>query len=60
MGLFEKSKYFKQLFPSMKIQKPGYDLYGSSTISLFVLAIYVFICYKHITVDPKMFKFMAG
>lgn len=60
LGMFEKSKYFNRMFPSMKIQKPGYDLYGSSTISLFVLLIYVFTCYQHITVDKNMFKFMAG
>ena len=60
MGMFEKSRYFNQIFPSLKIQKPGYDLYGSSTISLALLTIFVVTCYQHITVDPKMFKFMAG
>lgn len=59
-GFFENSKYFNQIFPSLKIQKPGYDLYGSSTIALSVLTIYVVTCYQHITVDPKMFKFMTG
>ena len=58
--MFEKSSYFKTMFPSLKIQKPGYDLYGSSTISLALLTIYVVTCYSHITVDPNMFKFMAG
>jgi len=45
LGFFEKSKYFNSIFPSLKIQKPGYDLYGSSTISLAILTIYVVTCY---------------
>ena len=60
MGFFEKSRYFDQIFPSLKIDKPGYDLYGTSTCILGLLTIYVFTCYQHITVDPKMFKFMSG
>ena len=35
----------------MKIQKPGYDLYGSSTVFLTILALYVFIGYSSISVD---------
>jgi predicted membrane protein len=58
--MFEKSKYFNSMFPSLKIQKPGYDLYGSSTISLALLTIFVVTCYQHVTVDQKMFKFMTG
>lgn len=51
MDVFERSAYFDQLFPSLKIQKPGYDLYGSTTSFLGVLAIYVFMCYGHMSVD---------
>lgn len=51
LDVFERSAYFDQLFPSLKIQKPGYDLYGSTTSFLGVLAIYVFMCYGHMSVD---------
>jgi hypothetical protein len=49
---FEKSPYFLRLFPSLKIQKPGNDFYGSSTCFLAALAIYVFLYYSRISVDP--------
>jgi len=39
------------VFPSLKIQKPGYDLYGSTTSFLMLLAIYVFVFWGQITVD---------
>lgn len=44
----------------MKIQKPGYDLYGTSTAILGITCIYVFTNFQHITVDSNIFKFMAG
>lgn len=50
-GFFEKNDYFDSVFPSLKIQKPGYDLYGSSTVFLTILALYVFIGYSSISVD---------
>jgi hypothetical protein len=43
--------YFDHLFPSLQIQKPGYDLYGSTTSFLGVLAVYVFCCYGQMSVD---------
>lgn len=51
LGYFEKREYFEKLFPGLRIQKPGYDLYGSSTLVLSILAIYVFIFYASISVD---------
>ena len=45
MGIFEKSRYMENLFPSLKIQKPGYDLYGSTTCVLAILALYIFMCF---------------
>jgi hypothetical protein len=48
---FDTSPYFENLFPSLKIQKPGYDLYGSSTIFLTILAIFIFLFYPLISVD---------
>jgi hypothetical protein len=50
-GFFENNDYFDSVFPSLKIQKPGYDLYGSSTVFLTILALYVFIGYSSISVD---------
>jgi hypothetical protein len=43
------------LFPSLKIQKPGYDLYGLTTAVLLITVGYVFVTYKSFTVDPKSF-----
>lgn len=60
LGAFEKKKYFERIFPSLKIQKPGYDLYGTTTTVLALLAIYVFMFYQHLTVDQSIFKFLAG
>lgn len=60
LGFFEKKEYFEKIFPSLKIQKPGYDLYGTSTILLSLMALYVFMFYKNITVDKSIFKFMAS
>lgn len=45
----------ENLFPSLKIQKPGYDLYGSTTSTLAILALYVFFCFQNYTVDPSSF-----
>lgn len=42
MGIFESSRYFNRLFPALKIQKPGYDLYGSTNIFLTIVVIFVF------------------
>lgn len=60
LGIFERSEYFDKVFPSLKIQKPGYDLYGSSTILLSLTAVYVFFFYQNITVDMSIFPFLRG
>lgn len=49
--MFEKIDYFDKLFPSLKIQKPGTDLYGSTTVFQSILAIFVFLEYGHMSVD---------
>lgn len=51
MGMFEKFKYFNRLFPALKIQKPGYDLYGSTTIFLTIVIIFVFSAYASFNVS---------
>ena len=53
LGMFEKSKYFDNLFPALKIQKPGYDLYGSTTIFLTILIIFVFSNYDHFSTSKS-------
>jgi hypothetical protein len=55
MGIFESSAYMANLFPNLKIQKPGYDLYGSTTSLLAVIALFVFFCFSSFTVDPGSF-----
>ena len=51
LGIFEKNKYFDNIFPSLKIQKPGYDLYASTTFFLAFTLIYVFAFYNSMSVD---------
>jgi hypothetical protein len=54
MGIFESMKYFNKLFPQLKIQKPGYDLYGSTTIFLTFTVIFVFAAYDNFMVSASM------
>jgi len=49
---FEKNEYFTTLFPSLKIQKPGEDYYGSTTCFLALTLVYIFMFWSYITVDP--------
>lgn len=60
LGPFEKRAYFGKLFPALRIQKPGYDLYGAATTVLALTALYVFLFYQHVTVDPAVFGFLKG
>lgn len=60
LGPFEKRAYFGKLFPALRIQKPGYDLYGAATTVLALTALYVFQFYQHVTVDPAVFGFLKG
>jgi hypothetical protein len=59
-GFFEKKTYFNKIFPSLKIQKPGTDLYGSTTFTLSLLTAFVFIFYARYTVSPDVFTFVKG
>lgn len=56
-GWFERRPYFDRLFPGLKVQKPGYDLYGSTTTVLGVLAIYIFIYYDSFNYSWKRFEY---
>ena len=59
-GIFERQGYFSTLFPSLKIQKPGYDLYGTTTFILGVTAVYVFMMYGNMSVDQANYLTGAG
>lgn len=54
-GFFENIKYFDRLFPNLKIQKPGFDLYASTTFFLGILAVYVFMFFDKLTVNETEF-----
>lgn len=51
LGIFETNTYFEKLYPALKIQKPGYDLYASTNIFLFLLLVYTFFFNGQMTVD---------
>lgn len=55
---FENWGYFKRIFPTQRIQKPGYELYGTQSFILVVLAIYSFMGYDHMTVNE--FQLLPG
>ena len=58
--MFEKSSYFTRIFPDLKIQKPGADYYGATSLILAIIIIFVFLYFKNYTVDTDVFKFVEG
>lgn len=50
---FEKSQYFDRLFPGLRIQKPGIDYYGSTTLLLAILAIFVMKYFEKLYVSQS-------
>lgn len=59
-GWFEKKDYFERIFPSLKVQKPGYDLYGTTTSILGIIALYVIMYYDQYTFSQGSFDFSKG
>jgi len=57
-GFFDSNPYFDTLFPSLKIQKPGGDWYGCTTLTLSFIAIYIFMFFEKYTFDTTRFPFM--
>lgn len=57
-GLMERSRYFARLFPTLRIQKPGIDFYGSTTLILSILAVYTFAAFDQMT--PNSFQLLKG
>lgn len=45
-GIFERNHYFERIFPGLNIQKPGYDLYGTTTSILGLIALYICMNYE--------------
>lgn len=56
-GWFERRSYFDRLFPSLKVQKPGYDLYGLTTTILGIIIIYIFLFYDDYNFSQMKFEF---
>lgn len=50
---FEQSQYFDRLFPGLRIQKPGSDYYGSTTLLLAILAIFVLNYFEKLYVSQS-------
>lgn len=44
----------------MGIQKPGYDLYGSTTLVLVIILIFIMNFYEDFNVNPEQFEFFKG
>jgi len=59
-GIFERNDYFDRIFPSLKVQKPGYDLYGTTTTILALIGIYVFLFFDSYTFSQDKFDFSKG
>ena len=57
-GILELSPYFARLFPACRLQKPGHDLYGVSTLVLGVIWIYSFFFFDYMTVNE--FQLLEG
>lgn len=56
-GMFERREYFDRLFPSLKVQKPGYDLYGLTTTICGVLGVYIFVYYSSYNYSQLKFEY---
>ena len=54
LGPFERWVYFKRIFPGENLQKPGYDLYASTNVVLFILLFFIFSYFGRIAVDIDM------
>ena len=53
IGMFERNPYLKRIFPASIEQKPGVDYYGTTTLMLFIIAIYVCNKFDKLFVTPE-------
>jgi hypothetical protein len=51
LSMFDKNKFLQGIFPSLKLQKPGYDIYARTTFILILLFVYVFMFFSSFTVS---------
>lgn len=58
--MFENNPYFDRIFPGLKIQKPGYDLYGLTTSILGLIGLYIFMYYESYSFSQMSFDFSKG
>ena len=59
-GFFERNHYFDRIFPGLKVQKPGYDLYGLTTTILGVIGIYIFMYFDSYSFSQSKFDYYKG
>lgn len=59
-GVFERNDYFDRIFPSLKVQKPGYDLYGTTTTILAIIGVYIFIYFDSYSFSQAKFDYHKG
>jgi len=48
--MFDTDPFLQKIFPALRIQKPGYDIYARTTFVLITLIVYVFLCFSKFTV----------
>lgn len=60
LGFFESSPYFSRIFPSLKIQKPGYDLYALQSLVLGLCLVFVYVFSDKYTASSSAYKFMKS
>jgi hypothetical protein len=53
-SFYQSIQYFRKLFPPIRIQKPGYDLYGLSTMILSITLFWVYWYDDKMTVNENM------
>ena len=58
LGWFESSDYFKKLFPSLKIEKPGVDYYTPQAAIMAVIFLYIFLMFTRYSYSPQVFGYM--
>ena len=59
LGWFESSAYFARIFPSARLQKPGYDLYAVQSLALAAIALFVWVKSDEYTASTAAYSYMA-
>jgi len=48
--MFDKNEFLSEVFPPLRIQKPGYDVYARTTFALMLIVLFIFGFYTKFTV----------